>query len=85
MLIFLNCRSAHALALTSRGEMFSWGSNSSGQLGLGDDNLTSSGSVVKIPTVVPISLDGNEDILVGVAAGYAHRLFRILNTLFRKT
>lgn len=68
------CRSSHALALTSRGEMFSWGSNGSGQLGLGDDDLTSSGSVVKLPTKVPISFLGNEDILVGLATGYAHRL-----------
>ena len=66
------CRSSHALALTSRGELFGWGSNSSGQLGLGDDNLTSSGSVVKLPTSIPISAR-NEDIFVGITAGYAHR------------
>ena len=67
------CRSSHALALTSRGELFGWGTNSSGQLGLGDDHLTSSGSVVKLPTSIPISTSGNEDIFVGIAAGYAHR------------
>ena len=71
--------SSHALALSSRGQLFGWGSNSSGQLGLGDDSLT---NVVKIPTLVPIACNDSsgrsvgldDDPVVGVAAGYSHSL-----------
>ena len=36
-IIQIACGEAHALALTSKGQVYSWGSNGEGQLGIGDD------------------------------------------------
>lgn len=38
IVIQIACGMKHALALTNNGELYSWGSNSEGQLGLGVDN-----------------------------------------------
>lgn len=37
IIVQIACGMKHALALTNNGELYSWGSNSEGQLGLGVD------------------------------------------------
>jgi alpha-tubulin suppressor-like RCC1 family protein len=55
----------HSLALTNTGEVFAWGANGSGQLGLGFASSTPSPT----PTLIP-GLSG----IVGIAAGESHSL-----------
>ncbi|NLV95017.1 MAG: hypothetical protein GX031_10815, partial [Candidatus Riflebacteria bacterium] len=40
---------AHALALTERGEVYAWGLNSSGQLGLGHTTNINTPTLVRFP------------------------------------
>jgi SCF-associated factor 1 len=59
----------HHLALTSKGEVFSWGVGSHGQLGLGDGRHR-----VEEPTKVTFPGDDaeNETFVFGITAGGAH-------------
>jgi alpha-tubulin suppressor-like RCC1 family protein len=56
---------AHGLALTSAGQIYAWGLNSSGQLGNGSTTSTSTPILVHLPT-------GTAATAIG--AGYAHSL-----------
>ncbi|CAL8350706.1 unnamed protein product [Lota lota] len=67
------CGSSHSLALAKAGDVFSWGSNSHGQLGLGKNV-----PVQPCPALVP-SLTGIPVTLV--AAGGTHTLFLTLSGL----
>lgn len=57
----------HSLLLTKDGEIYSFGNNTSGQLGLGDNNNRN------IPTLVSAH-SFNKKHIVQVSAGYAHSL-----------
>ena len=59
-----------SLALTSGGEVWSWGFNSEGELGNG--GTTSSNVPVQVTTVATTNLSG----VVGIAAGWRHSLAR---------
>mmetsp|Transcript_30194 Transcript_30194/g.85273 ORF Transcript_30194/g.85273 Transcript_30194/m.85273 type:complete len:798 (-) Transcript_30194:182-2575(-) len=58
----------HSLALTTTGEVYAWGSNAHGQLGLDDPRTEFS-----LPQLVKIELFGSEKV-AGVCAGYQHSL-----------
>lgn len=53
----------HALALYSNGDVYSWGSNTIGQLGLGD----------KVDRMLPVKIQGISDIKY-IEAAYAHSM-----------
>ncbi|GAM26734.1 hypothetical protein SAMD00019534_099090 [Acytostelium subglobosum LB1] len=57
------CGSAHSMALTKDGQLFTWGSNSNGQLGLGIANSVNTHSPTKVKITSPLAM---------VAAGFCH-------------
>ena len=56
---------SHSLALKKDGSLWSWGANSSGQLGIGDESITESFSPVRV---------GEDNDWVTVVAGASHNL-----------
>jgi len=60
------CGHAHTLAINQFGQMYSWGSNESGQLGLGLDNVP---EIVRKPV-----LNTTISNVVKLAAGHEHSL-----------
>jgi alpha-tubulin suppressor-like RCC1 family protein len=63
-IVALAAGSSHALAVTSAGELYAWGTNTNGQLGLDND-----ADHVQIPARVNFP---TMEKVVGVAAGYSH-------------
>lgn len=59
----------HTLALSDRGDVFSWGSNTFGQLGHG--NSEQSSKILSYPKKVEVL---KKDFVVGIAAGESHSL-----------
>lgn len=62
------CGLEHAIALTNNGELYTWGSNSDGQLGLGQDVKSSIkpklvSSLVTVP-IAFIACGGHHSIVV---------------------
>lgn len=65
--VAISAGSSHAFALTSNGELFAWGDNRHGQLGIGIEE-----SHIQIPVMVPFSsIDGR---IVGISCGSSHSL-----------
>jgi len=62
----------HSLAIDDQQDLYGWGKNHMGQLGLGTTNLTPS------PTRIEGGFQGNP--VVAVAAGYEHSLFMVDST-----
>jgi alpha-tubulin suppressor-like RCC1 family protein len=60
----------HALALTSTGQLYAFGSNEYGQLG----TEVNSGTTMPNPTPAPVTLPGASGPVVQIAAGAAHSL-----------
>uniref|UniRef100_A0A1B6DZ80 RCC1-like domain-containing protein n=1 Tax=Clastoptera arizonana TaxID=38151 RepID=A0A1B6DZ80_9HEMI len=54
----------HSVALTNKGQVYVWGSNADGQLGLGPDVKS-----VSMPTVLPL-----EETVSSIACGYYHTI-----------
>ncbi|XP_029027784.1 probable E3 ubiquitin-protein ligase HERC3 isoform X2 [Betta splendens] len=71
--IHVACGRSHSLALTQGGDVFSWGLNSHGQLGLGKDVPLQAGAALVL------SLSGVP--VTQIAAGAAHSLFLTLSGL----
>jgi alpha-tubulin suppressor-like RCC1 family protein len=61
---------AHSLALTSTGQLYAFGENNDGQLGV----ATNSGMTLANPTPLLVSLPGAEGPVVQIAAGFSHSL-----------
>jgi len=62
--VAISAGKSHALATTTDGQLYAWGANAHGELGLGDNQPNRS-----VPTAVP-----NVTNVTAIAAGYAHSL-----------
>ena len=68
----VSCGWDHTIVLAFGGHAFGWGSNSRGQLGIGDHRAAEFGGVVATPTRITI---GDQDItIIGVSTGWAHSM-----------
>jgi alpha-tubulin suppressor-like RCC1 family protein len=61
---------AHSLVLTSTGQLYAFGENDDGQLGV----ATNSGTTLPNPTPLLVSLPGADGPVVQIAAGFSHSL-----------
>ena len=66
IVVQIACGKKHTLALTNNGELYAWGSNSDGQLGLGED--------VKIETRPRIIADLETLPIAFIACGGYHSI-----------
>jgi alpha-tubulin suppressor-like RCC1 family protein len=76
--------SSHALALSTSGELYGWGSNRHFELGIEQPSNTNAQSTnnpqdelfhEQIPKVIPLQTKAPAEQIVGLAAGYSHSLF----------
>lgn len=63
------CGGSHALAVTTDGRLYGWGSNTAGQLGLG-----AAAKNAKLATAISLPSLAAGDAVATVAAGYAHSI-----------
>lgn len=72
----VQCGYSFSLALTTQGQVYSWGGNLFGQLGLGHSSLgrkNCSNQIIaaKKPTLIE-DFVSSDDFVIDIAAGYTH-------------
>ncbi|CAH7682448.1 regulator of chromosome condensation 1/beta-lactamase-inhibitor protein II, partial [Phakopsora pachyrhizi] len=80
-IVLVGSGGSHSFAVNEAGEVFGWGLNTRGQLGISEDNKSSEEEIVSVPTLISSMSPSNHNgsRVVAIHGGDFHTLFLLSN------